>query len=101
MDFLSMILQKVLNGMYPLSISVCSIGQKEGYFYKTTEFPDGRVAIMAGNTAVCSVRQWRIVMCLLPPIGTTVTQRTLTNSLFQGQLRASHPVACIPLTPSY
>ncbi|GBM83466.1 hypothetical protein AVEN_138319-1 [Araneus ventricosus] len=32
-------------------------------------------------------------------VGTTVTQRTVTNRLLQGQLRAKRPIACIPLTP--
>ncbi|GBL79108.1 Transposable element Tc1 transposase [Araneus ventricosus] len=34
-------------------------------------------------------------------VGTTVTQRTVTNRLLQGQLRARRPVACIPLTPNH
>ncbi|GBN07781.1 Transposable element Tc1 transposase [Araneus ventricosus] len=34
-------------------------------------------------------------------VGTTVTQRTATNLLLQGQLRARRPVACIPLTPKH
>ncbi|GBM16955.1 hypothetical protein AVEN_267340-1 [Araneus ventricosus] len=33
-------------------------------------------------------------------VGTTVTQRTVTNTLLQEQLRARRPVACIPLTPN-
>ncbi|GFV02839.1 transposable element Tc1 transposase [Trichonephila clavipes] len=33
-------------------------------------------------------------------VGTTVAQRTVRNLLFQGQLQARCPVACIPLTPS-
>ncbi|GBO37089.1 hypothetical protein AVEN_176224-1 [Araneus ventricosus] len=34
-------------------------------------------------------------------VGTTVTQRTVTNRLLQGQLRARRPVACIPPTPNH
>ncbi|GBO39027.1 hypothetical protein AVEN_62219-1, partial [Araneus ventricosus] len=34
-------------------------------------------------------------------VGTTVTQRTVTNRLLQGQLRARRPVECIPLTPNH
>ncbi|GBM54075.1 hypothetical protein AVEN_247689-1 [Araneus ventricosus] len=34
-------------------------------------------------------------------VGTSVTQRTVTNRLLQGQLRARRPVACIPLTPNH
>ncbi|GBM81631.1 hypothetical protein AVEN_82357-1 [Araneus ventricosus] len=34
-------------------------------------------------------------------VGTIVTQRTVTNLLLPGQLRARRPVACIPLTPNH
>ncbi|GBM36206.1 hypothetical protein AVEN_97573-1 [Araneus ventricosus] len=34
-------------------------------------------------------------------VGTTVTQRTVTNRLLQGQLRARRPISCIPLTPNH
>ncbi|GBO29914.1 Transposable element Tc1 transposase [Araneus ventricosus] len=34
-------------------------------------------------------------------VGTTEAQRTATNQLLQGQLRARRPVACIPLTPNH
>ncbi|GBM88383.1 hypothetical protein AVEN_149440-1 [Araneus ventricosus] len=34
-------------------------------------------------------------------VGTTVPQRTVTNRLLQGQLRARRPVAYIPLTPNH
>ncbi|GBM12740.1 hypothetical protein AVEN_228528-1 [Araneus ventricosus] len=34
-------------------------------------------------------------------VGTTVTQRTVTNRLLQGQLQTRRPVACIPLTPNH
>ncbi|GBM16365.1 hypothetical protein AVEN_28324-1 [Araneus ventricosus] len=34
-------------------------------------------------------------------VGTTVTQRTVTNRLFPGQLRVRRPVACIPLSPNH
>ncbi|GBM44494.1 hypothetical protein AVEN_15019-1 [Araneus ventricosus] len=34
-------------------------------------------------------------------VGTTVTQRTVTNRLLQGQLRARRPVACISLTRNH
>ncbi|GBO27414.1 hypothetical protein AVEN_15899-1 [Araneus ventricosus] len=34
-------------------------------------------------------------------VGATVTQRTVTNWLLQGQLRARRPVACISLTPNH
>ncbi|GBN35379.1 Transposable element Tcb2 transposase [Araneus ventricosus] len=34
-------------------------------------------------------------------VGTTVTQRTVTNLLLQGQLRDRRPAACIPLTPKH
>ncbi|GBM37781.1 hypothetical protein AVEN_25892-1 [Araneus ventricosus] len=34
-------------------------------------------------------------------VGTTVTQRTVTNRLLQGQFRARRPVACIPLPPNH
>ncbi|GBN01898.1 hypothetical protein AVEN_137408-1 [Araneus ventricosus] len=34
-------------------------------------------------------------------VGTTVTQRTVTYRLLQGQLRARHPVACILPTPNH
>ncbi|GBM84571.1 hypothetical protein AVEN_33845-1 [Araneus ventricosus] len=34
-------------------------------------------------------------------VGTKVTQRTVTNRLLQGQLRARSPVECIPLTSNH
>ncbi|GBN05641.1 hypothetical protein AVEN_115893-1 [Araneus ventricosus] len=34
-------------------------------------------------------------------VGTTVTQRTVSNRLLQGQLRTRRPVACIPLAPNH
>ncbi|GFY04107.1 transposable element Tc1 transposase [Trichonephila clavipes] len=34
-------------------------------------------------------------------VGTTVTQQTVRSQLLQRQLRARHPVACIPLTSSH
>ncbi|GBN30120.1 hypothetical protein AVEN_174380-1 [Araneus ventricosus] len=34
-------------------------------------------------------------------VGTTVTQRTVTNRLLQGQLQARRPVACISLTRNH
>ncbi|GBL88128.1 hypothetical protein AVEN_117736-1 [Araneus ventricosus] len=34
-------------------------------------------------------------------VGTTVTQRTFTDRLLQGEIRARRPVACIPLTPNH
>ncbi|GBM94183.1 hypothetical protein AVEN_100403-1 [Araneus ventricosus] len=34
-------------------------------------------------------------------VGNTVTKRTVTNRLLQGQLRTRRPVACIPLTPNH
>ncbi|GBN35056.1 hypothetical protein AVEN_115609-1 [Araneus ventricosus] len=35
------------------------------------------------------------------PVGTTLTQRTVTNRLLQRQLRARRPVVSIPLTPNH
>ncbi|GBO20097.1 hypothetical protein AVEN_178687-1 [Araneus ventricosus] len=34
-------------------------------------------------------------------VGTTVTQRTVTNRLLQGQLQARRTIACIPLTTNH
>ncbi|GBN58983.1 hypothetical protein AVEN_263032-1 [Araneus ventricosus] len=57
----------------------------------TTEREDRRVRCMAVAHRTASAAEIR----------TTVTQRTVTNRLLQGQLRARRPVACIPLTPNH
>ncbi|GBM39789.1 hypothetical protein AVEN_25007-1 [Araneus ventricosus] len=59
----------------------------------TTEREDRRNRRMTVAHRTASVAEIRAA------VGTTVTQRTVTNRLLQGQLRARHPVACIPLTP--
>ncbi|GBO26904.1 hypothetical protein AVEN_173728-1, partial [Araneus ventricosus] len=61
----------------------------------TTEREDRRVRRMAVAHRTASAAEIRAA------VGTTVTQRTVTNRLLQGQLRARRPVACIPLTPNH
>lgn len=61
----------------------------------TTEREDRRVRRMAVANRTASAAEIRAA------VGTTVTQRTVTNRLLQGQLRARRPVACIPLTPNH
>ncbi|GBM29151.1 hypothetical protein AVEN_97429-1 [Araneus ventricosus] len=60
----------------------------------TTEKEDRRVRRMAVAHRTASATEIRAV------VGTTVTQRTVTNRLIQGQLQARRPVACTPLTPN-
>ncbi|GBO39985.1 hypothetical protein AVEN_132926-1 [Araneus ventricosus] len=61
----------------------------------TTEREDRRVRHKAVAHRTPSAAEIRAA------IGTTVTQRTVTNRLLQGQLRARRPVACILLTPNH
>ncbi|GBN63918.1 hypothetical protein AVEN_135855-1 [Araneus ventricosus] len=61
----------------------------------TTEREDRRIRRMAVAHRTVSAAEIRAAF------GTTVTQRTVTNLLLQGQLRARRPVACIPLTPNH
>ncbi|GBM00436.1 hypothetical protein AVEN_179241-1 [Araneus ventricosus] len=61
----------------------------------TTEREDRRVRRMAVAHRSASAAEIRAA------VGTTVTQRTVTNRLLQGQLRARRPIACIPLTPNH
>ncbi|GBM25073.1 hypothetical protein AVEN_96654-1 [Araneus ventricosus] len=61
----------------------------------TTEREYRRVRRMAVAHRIASAAEIRAA------VGTTVTQRTVTNQLLQGELRARRPVACIPLTPNY
>ncbi|GFV21890.1 histone-lysine N-methyltransferase SETMAR [Trichonephila clavipes] len=59
--------------------------------------PEGHMALPRGKTTIFGVRLWRIVLLLKAEIraavGTTVTQRAITNRLFQSQFRARRPVA--------
>ncbi|GBO15116.1 hypothetical protein AVEN_231147-1 [Araneus ventricosus] len=59
----------------------------------TTEREDRCVWSMAVAHRTASAAEIRAA------VGTTVTQRTVTNWLLQGQAR--RPVACIPLTPNH
>ncbi|GBM10965.1 hypothetical protein AVEN_171445-1 [Araneus ventricosus] len=61
----------------------------------TTEREDRRVWRMAVAHRTASAVEIRAA------VGSTVTQRTVTNRLLQGQLRARRPVARIPLTPNH
>ncbi|GBO38397.1 hypothetical protein AVEN_224615-1 [Araneus ventricosus] len=61
----------------------------------TTEREDRRVRRMAVAHRAASAAEIRAA------VGTTVTQRIVTNRLLQRQLRARRPVACIPLTPNH
>ncbi|GBM30418.1 hypothetical protein AVEN_202997-1, partial [Araneus ventricosus] len=61
----------------------------------TTERGDRRVRLIAVAHRTASAAEIRAA------VGSTVTQRTVTNRLLQGQLRARRPVACIPLTPNH
>ncbi|GBN63076.1 hypothetical protein AVEN_179738-1 [Araneus ventricosus] len=61
----------------------------------TTEREDHRVRRMAVAHRTASAAEIRTA------VGTTVTQRTVTNRLLEGQFRARRPVACIPLTPNH
>ncbi|GBN74320.1 Transposable element Tc1 transposase [Araneus ventricosus] len=61
----------------------------------TTEREDRRARRMAVAHGTASAAEIRTA------VGTTVTQRTVTNRLLQGQLRDRRPVACIPLTPNH
>ncbi|GBN35375.1 hypothetical protein AVEN_242636-1 [Araneus ventricosus] len=82
--------------MYPLRMIVGSSGQGKALPQEdrgTSEREDRRVQGMAHPTA--SAAEIRAA------VGTTVTQRTVTNRLLQGQLRDRRPVACIPLTPNH
>ncbi|GBM88890.1 hypothetical protein AVEN_134150-1 [Araneus ventricosus] len=66
-------------------------GQPRG----TTAREDRRVRRMTVAHRTASAAEIRAA------VGTTVTQRTVTNLLLPGQLRARRPVACIPLTPNH
>ncbi|GBM76784.1 hypothetical protein AVEN_48255-1 [Araneus ventricosus] len=86
--------------MYPLCMIVGSSGQgkvmsQEDRIPGTTEGENHRVRRMAVAHPTASTAEIRAA------VGTTVTQRTVTNRLLQGQLRDRRPVACIPLTPQH
>ncbi|GBM50393.1 hypothetical protein AVEN_97216-1 [Araneus ventricosus] len=66
-------------------------GQPRG----TTEREDRRVRRIAVANRTASAAEIRAA------VGTTETQRTVTNRLLQGKPRARLPVACIPLTPNH
>ncbi|GBN15118.1 hypothetical protein AVEN_224731-1 [Araneus ventricosus] len=66
-------------------------GQPRG----NTEREDRRVRRMAVAHRAASAAEIRAA------VGTTGTQRTVTNRLLKGQLQARRPLACIPLTPNY
>ncbi|GFS89130.1 transposable element Tc1 transposase [Trichonephila clavipes] len=68
-----------LAGMYPLCGNVGSSGEGK-VLTQEDRVPGGYVALLRGKTAVFGVRVWRIAL---------------------GQLRASRPIECIPLTPSH
>ncbi|GBN66271.1 hypothetical protein AVEN_232778-1 [Araneus ventricosus] len=99
----SAILQKDLAGIYPLCMIVGRSGQGKVLPQEdrvpggTTEREDRRVRLMAVEHRTASAAEIRAA------VGTTVTQRTVTNRLFQGQLRVRRPVGipCIPLTPNH
>ncbi|GBO33277.1 hypothetical protein AVEN_83751-1 [Araneus ventricosus] len=90
--------------------------RRRSHYQQLTEFERGRVAgLREGgfsfrDTAerigrnVCTVHdcwhQWSKEE-IRTAVGTTVTQRTVSNRLLQGQLRARRPVACILLTPNH
>ncbi|GFV78576.1 transposable element Tc1 transposase [Trichonephila clavipes] len=65
----------------------------------------GLGALLKGETAVFGVWPRCTVTASVAEVraavGTTVTQCTVRNRLFQRQLQARHPVACVPLTPSH
>ncbi|GBL99942.1 hypothetical protein AVEN_19431-1 [Araneus ventricosus] len=61
----------------------------------TTEREDRHVRRMAAAHRTASAAKIRAA------VGITVTQRTVTYRLLQGQLRARRPVGCIPLTPNH
>ncbi|GBO24776.1 hypothetical protein AVEN_88794-1 [Araneus ventricosus] len=61
----------------------------------TTERKDRRVQRMAVAHRTASAAEIRAA------VGATVTQRTVTNRLLQGQLRVRRPVACIPQTQNH
>ncbi|GFV08028.1 transposable element Tc1 transposase [Trichonephila clavipes] len=60
-----------------------------------TESEDHRIRHTTGKNCTASAAEIR------GAVDITVAQRTVRNQLFQGQLQATHPVACIPLLPSY
>ncbi|GBM19608.1 hypothetical protein AVEN_107286-1 [Araneus ventricosus] len=61
----------------------------------TTERGDRLFRRMAVTHRTASAAETRAA------VGATVTQRSATNRLLQGQLRARRRVACIPLTPNH
>ncbi|GFX20374.1 uncharacterized protein TNCV_3487321 [Trichonephila clavipes] len=104
MDFFPAKLQKDLARMYPLCMIVDSSDQSmvlprtdRDFRWPpgTTMMDDHRIRHMSVVHHKESVAEIRAA------VGTTVTQRTVRNRLLQGQIRARHPVACIPLTPSH
>ncbi|GBN78193.1 hypothetical protein AVEN_20715-1 [Araneus ventricosus] len=98
-------LLKDLAGMYPSTVhDCCQQWSREGTASRrpgsrrprgTTEREDRRVRRMAVAHRSASAAEIRAA------VGTTVAQRTVTNRLLQGQLRARRPVVCIPLTPNH
>ncbi|GBN26918.1 hypothetical protein AVEN_111680-1 [Araneus ventricosus] len=62
---------------------------------RTTERENRRVWRVAVDHRTASAAE------IPAAVGNTVTIRTVTNQLLQGQLRARRPVACIPLTPNH
>ncbi|GBN01746.1 hypothetical protein AVEN_73116-1, partial [Araneus ventricosus] len=63
----------------------------------TTEREDSHVRRMAVAYRIASAAEIRGVIA----VSTTMTQRTVTNLFFQGQLKYRRPVACIPLTTNH
>ncbi|GBL96135.1 hypothetical protein AVEN_104359-1 [Araneus ventricosus] len=90
--------------MYPLCMIVGSSGQGK-VLPQEDRVPGGHVALLRGEDR--RVRRMAVahrtasVVEFRAAVDTTVTQRTVTNRLLQGQLRARRPVTCIPLTPNH
>ncbi|GBM70513.1 hypothetical protein AVEN_328-1 [Araneus ventricosus] len=68
---------------------------QSGHLTRPSEREDRRFRRMAVELRTASAAEFRV------GVGTTVTQRIVTNRLLQEQLRDILPVACIPLTPNH
>ncbi|GBM03329.1 hypothetical protein AVEN_256879-1 [Araneus ventricosus] len=87
--------------MYPLCMIVGSSGQGK-VLPQEDRVPGGHVALLRGKIQRMAVaHRTASATKIRAAVGTTVTLRTVTNLLLQGQPRDRHPVACIPLTPNH